>query len=370
MKARPVVLVLGPSREAISGVSTHVNALLDSGLAADFALEHFPVGSEGRQEGRLGRWWRLAAGPFSLGAAILRRGAVLVHINTSLNARAFWRDAAHLLVAKLCGARVLLQTHGGALREFAGRGLLAPAAHLVLRLADLVVVLSSVERSTLRELIPAQAVALVPNGVDCQAYRRQPRAPADPQAPLRLIYVGRLASGKGLAETIEALRLARAAGCAARLVITGSGPEEPHLRRQVRDAGLTHEVSFTGPAWGEHKARLLSLSDVMVLASYSEGMPYGLLEAMAAGVVPVATPVGAIPDMIRDAVHGALVAPRDAQAIARAVAGLAADRDALARMSAACSQRAATAYSIERLAGDFSALYRTMIGSWAASRAG
>ena len=55
---------------------------------------------------------------------------------------------------------------------------------------------------------------------------------------------------------------------------------------------------------------------MLLLPSYSEGLPYALLEAMAAGVVPVVTPVGAIPDVVTDGEHGLLVPPRDAEAIA------------------------------------------------------
>ncbi|MGQ0547633.1 MAG: glycosyltransferase family 4 protein [Betaproteobacteria bacterium] len=370
MRARPVVLVLGPGRAAISGVSTHVNALLGSGLGAEFALEHFQVGSEGRREGALERCWRLAASPFALAAAIVRRRAALVHVNTSLNARAFWRDAAYLLVAKLCGARVLFQTHGGTLGEFAAGRVSGPLVRALLRLPDAVAVLATAEREIYRRLVPTQAVAIIPNGVDCRAYRRHARRRADPRLPLRLLYMGRLAPRKGLAETIEALRLARAAGGAARLVIAGSGPEEARLRRQAADAGLGQEVSFVGPASGEHKARLLGDADVLVLASESEGMPYALLEAMACGVVPLATPVGAIPEMIHPGAHGVLVPPRDAPALARAIAGLAADRDALERMGAACRRRAAAAYSLERLAADFSAAYRSIGVAWAPSRIG
>ena len=112
---RPAVLLLGPSRDAISGVTTHVNALLDSRLAGEFALEHFQVGSEGRSESAPGRLLRFVASPVALAAAVLRRGAAVVHLNTSLNAKAWWRDLVYLLVAKACGARVVLQVHGGAL---------------------------------------------------------------------------------------------------------------------------------------------------------------------------------------------------------------------------------------------------------------
>jgi glycosyltransferase involved in cell wall biosynthesis len=247
---------------------------------------------------------------------------------------------------------VIYQVHGGSLKTFGSRFVRWSA-----RLPDVVVVLSNVERDLFRSAAPTQLVEALPNGIDCQPYQRYNRAAPDGQTPLRLIYVGRLAAGKGLLESIEGLRLARSRGIAARLVLAGTGPEEPRLRQYVREAGLTREVSFVGPAYGDHKARLLSQADVLLLPSYSEGLPYALLEAMAAGVVPVVTPVGAIPDVVADGEHGVLVQPRDANAIALAIEKMATDRVAITRMSAACRKRIAAAYSIDRVAKDFSELY-------------
>ena len=354
---RPVVLLLGPSREALSGVTTHVNCLFGSRLVSRFDLVHFQVGSEGRNEGPLGRVPRMLVSPFTLAAAILRTNAEVVHINTSLNAKAYWRDLAYLMVAKLCGARVLYQVHGGRLDEFAPRGLFAAFVAATLRAADAVVVLSRAQLEVFRSRLGGHAVEVVPNGIDCAPYAHYNRAAPEPAQPLRLIYIGRLAPGKGLMETIEAMRIARLRGVAARLVLAGSGPEEARLRKHVRDAGLSREVAFVGPAWGTHKAQLLSQADVFLLASYSEGLPYSLLEAMAAGVVPIVTPVGAIPDLVEEGEHGLFVAPRDAEPIAQAIARLAGDRAALARMSAACRACITGGYSLERVARDFSQLY-------------
>jgi glycosyltransferase involved in cell wall biosynthesis len=354
---RPVVLLLGPSREAISGVTTHLNCLLGSRLASRFELVHFQVGSEGRNEGAAGRLARLLASPFTLAATILRLNAGLVHINSSLNAKAYWRDLAYLLVARLCGASVLYQVHGGRLDEFAPRGLAAAFVSASLRLADAVVVLSRAQLAVFRQRLSGHAVDVVANGIDCAPYMRCNRAAPEPAQPLRIIYIGRLAPGKGLVETIEAMRIVRLRGVSARLVLAGSGPEEARLRRHAREAGLLREVAFVGPAWGAHKAELLSQADVLVLASYAEGLPYSLLEAMAAGVVPIVTPVGAIPDVVTEGEQGVFVAPRDADAIAQAIARLAADRAALARMSAAGRACVSAGYSLERVARDFSRLY-------------
>jgi len=355
---RPVVLVLGPSREAISGVSTHLNLLFGCALARQFSLAHFQVGSEGRAETRLRRAARLAASPFLLASEILRRGAQVVHLNTSLDARAYWRDLAYLVVARLCGARVVYQVHGGALpREFFRSRLLTCLLRAALRWPDVVVVLARIELHAYQEFVPGQTVVMLPHGIDGAPYAaRAPRLPT-PRAPLELIYLGRLAPRKGLPETLEALRLARARGVSARLVIAGSGPEEWSLRQQARTLQLGEQVSFVGPAYGDDKAKLLAKADVMLLPSYSEGLPYSLLEAMAAGVVPLATPVGAMPDVVLDGVHGTLVPPANPCAIADALVAFDGDRAGLVRMSAACRSRVAGAYSIGRVAADFADLY-------------
>ena len=359
MKAvRPVVLLLGPSREAVSGVSTHLNLLLESNRGGEYELAHFQVGSEGRDEGAGRRWLRLAASPLLLALAILRERASIVHLNTSLNPRAYWRDLAYLLVAKACGTRVVYQVHGGELpQRFLGAGFGAEFLRATLKLPDAIVVLASEELSAYRAFVPRQTVAMLPNGIDCTPYVRMTRVCTHPTRPLELLYLGRIAPGKGLYEALEGLSLARARGVCARLVVAGGGPERLRLERYATELGVADHVWFPGPVAGARKARLFRNADAIVLPSYSEGLPYALLEGMAAGAPPIATPVGAIADVVVDGIHGVLVPPRDPDAIAAAIARLAADRAALARMSAACRARIASAYSIERLAGDLGSLY-------------
>jgi len=356
---KPVVLVLGPHRTALSGVSAHVNTLLASPLAEEFALVHFQVGSEGRNEGAVGRLLRLLASPFALALAIAARGAAIVHLNTSLDPRAFWRDAVYLLVARACGARVVFQVHGGALpREFCrGRAWLVALVRAALRLADAVVVLARSELDAYREFVPDRYVVSIPNAIDGARFAALARRRSEPGSTLRLAYVGRLARGKGLDELLQGLKLARAQGARARLAIAGSGPEEQRLRRLAEQCGLGGDAVFVGPVRGERKLALLAAADVAVLPSYSEGLPVALLEGMAAGLPVIAAAVGAIPDVVTDGVHGVLIAPRDAQAVARAIARLAADRGLVARMGAAARARVTDAYSVPQFAARFGRLY-------------
>ena len=355
---RPVVLLLGPHRGAVSGVSTHLRLLLASPLADAFTLVHHQVGSEGRAEGRLRRLLRIAFSPLALAAAILRHGAALVHINTSLNPRAYWRDLVYLGVAKLCGAKVICQVHGGALpRAFARSAGGAALLRAVLQLPDALLVLARAELIAYRAFVPAQQVMLVPNGIDCAPYAALRRAPAGPGAALRLAYVGRLAREKGLVETLRALKLALAQGARVRLVIAGSGPEEAQLRRFAAELGLARDVRFAGTLSWAGRLALLAQSDVLVLASYGEGLPYALLEGMAAGAAVIVTRAGAMPDVVTDGEHGFLVPRRDVPALSRAIVRLAADRALLARMGAACRERIAARYSLERPCGELARLY-------------
>jgi glycosyltransferase involved in cell wall biosynthesis len=108
----------------------------------------------------------------------------------------------------------------------------------------------------------------------------------------------------------------------------------------------------------------------MMLPSYGEGLPYALLEAMAAGIPVIATSVGAIPDVVSEGIHGCLVPPRDGKAIAEALAMLAADRERLSWMSRACRRRIRAAFSIERLAAEFALHYAQLCGNAAIAGAG
>ncbi|MHB1516458.1 MAG: glycosyltransferase family 4 protein, partial [Acidiferrobacteraceae bacterium] len=119
------------------------------------------------------------------------------------------------------------------------------------------------------------------------------------------------------------------------------------------------EVMFLGKVFGEAKNRLWLDSDVFVFPTYNpEGLPYALLEAMAAGCVPVICPVAAIPDVMQDGVHGLFVPPKDPEALARALIFLDRQRDELARMARAARERISQYYLIDRLVRDLMGIYR------------
>ena len=355
----PLVLLLGPALAAVSGVSTHLNLLLASCLGQRFRLQHFQVGSEGRQESSARRIGRLLFSPLVLAATILARRVAIVHLNTSLNRRAYWRDLAYMAVARICGARVVYQVHGGDLpAQFAGNSrLLRALLRATLRLPEAIVVLARCEFQAYRNFLPGGNIKRLPNAIDSAPYTRLKERKRRARSTLQLLYIGRLAREKGIYEALHGLHLALAQGVAAHLIIAGSGPDEVGLRQFAGHLRLQEAVAFVGPVFGESKLKWLLKSDVLLLPSYAEGLPYALLEGMAAGLPVIATRVGAIPDVVTEGIHGAFVGQRDAIGIGRAIKKLADDPASMARMSAACRKRVAIRYSVDGLAGGFTRLY-------------
>jgi glycosyltransferase involved in cell wall biosynthesis len=131
------------------------------------------------------------------------------------------------------------------------------------------------------------------------------------------------------------------------------------LRNAASRAGIDHCVRFLGSVFGDAKWNLWQESDVFTFPTWhKEGLPYALLEAMAAGCVPITTAVGAIPDVIQDGVHGQIMPVKNPAALAAAIASLAQDRQRLAKMANACRKRVADSYSITRLSATIGKLYR------------
>lgn len=354
------VVVLSPSLEAVSGVSTHARMLFASELARDYELLHFQVGGEGRRETALQKLVRFTLSPFHLAFLLLSSGAELVHLNASLDPKAYWRDLVYSIVARLLGRRVVSQIHGGAMPEdfFRGNVLLTWILRRFLVSSDAVSVLSSAELAAYRKFDPRIRVHLVPNAIDAADLAGRTRT-CNTDNPLKLVYVGRLVRTKGLFEIIEAMMELKRAGREFRLCIAGEGPDQAALIAASKNAGLEDCIEFPGNVFGAEKWRLWLDSDVFVFPTYhKEGLPYSLLEAMAAGCVPVTTPVAAIPDVMRDREHGLFVPIKDASALALAVAALDDDRAGLFRMAEAARRRALEHYTVARLGDDFRKLYQ------------
>ena len=362
---RPAIVMLAPSLTAVSGVSTHTNLLFNSAVAEDFRFVHFQAGSEGRKESKTQKLIRLLASPFQLAATIVRHRAPIVHINTAMDPKAYWRDIWYVAVARLLRCKVVLQIHGGRLpEEFFGHSkLLSALLHRVLVACHAVVMISEIERRAYREFAPAARIEMIPNAIPVEGLLDADSNKAQHAGPLNIGYLGRLVASKGVPEIIEAVRLLRDWAIPVRLSIAGSGPIEASLREAAAKAQLSDRIVFRGALFGADKNAFWSEIDLFVFPTYhKEGLPYSLLESMAAAAIPVISPMGGIPDVMQDGVHGLFVPPRDPTALADLIARLDRDRTSIVQMATAARQRICEHYTIARLGREFRCLYLDLQG--------
>jgi len=356
------VLLLGPALTAVSGVSTHVNHLLESPLSGHFGLRHFQVGSEGRNESRAGVAVRMLTSPFALAACLVRLHPRIVHLNTSFVPRGYWRDVIYLAVAKALRRKVVYQIHGGAQPAdlFARSTALTKLLRRVLSWPDVIVVLSQSDLAAYQAFAPRVRLVRIANAVPIyDADLRTERYRAD--RPLEIVYLGRLAADKGIFESIEAVGILRDRGIEVRLTLVGSGNAASAALRAIAAAGLGERIKLLPPIFGAAKQQVWQQAHVFAFPSQREGLPYSLLEAMSAGAVPVVSAVGAIPDVMQHEVHGLFVPTRNPHALADALERLAHDRVLLHRLAVASRARIVEQYSVMRLAEDFATVYASLL---------
>ena len=182
--------------------------------------------------------------------------------------------------------------------------------------------------------LPDDRVELVRNGVDTTRFAPGDPGPARAQlglpADCRLVAgVGRLVRSKGFHLMARALRKLDAR---VHFALIGEGPEREVLEATA-PPGRLHLLGSRSP---DDVALLLRAADVLVLASASEGWPNVVTEALASGLPVVATPVGAVPEMLGSPLVGALVRAEDPDALGREVErvlGMPRDIEAITRWS-------------------------------------
>jgi glycosyltransferase involved in cell wall biosynthesis len=218
---------------------------------------------------------------------------------------------------------------------------------------DVFVAYGATMYETLRRRLPHRldSILHLPYGIPLPARGRAP-APG----PLRLLFAGRLEHGqKGVFDLPEIDRRLAALGVAVTWTVVGEGPDGAALR--ARWTGPS-PVRWLGARPNAFVIALLAAHDVFVLPTRSEGFPVALLEAMAAGLVPVVSDIASgVPEVVTSGRTGCLPAVGDAAGFAAAIAGLARDRERLERMSAAARREVSERFDVRLRVAAYQDLY-------------
>lgn len=388
-RRRRRVLIIGPTPPPYQGMAVFTEMLLRSPvLGAAYEVLHLDTADRrgldnmGRLD--LGNVLLALRHAWELAWLVARHRPDVVYVEVSQNEWAYLRDAVFIGVARALGARVVTHLHGSHFREFYETA--RPPFRWVVRRSSRwlsgALVLGEGLRGIYEGLVPAERVRVAPNGIADPfpegapertgsrgrgaEHRRndsighagstaqgEQAGPAQAR-PLTVAYLGALFRPKGFIELLRAAALLRDEEPELRFVFAGpwvSDEERAEATELVAREGLGSIVSFPGVVSGEAKRDFLREADIFVFPGIqAEGLPLVILEAMAASLPVVSTPVGAIPDAVIDGETGLIVPPGDPAALAAAIRRLASDASLRERMGRAGRERFLAKFTDQRCA--------------------
>ena len=245
----------------------------------------------------------------------------VLHVNLSKKGSTYRKIALCAFATKF-GLPYIIHLHSGAYRDYwsrAGRALSRQIGRMFAN-ASRIIVLGSVWRDFVIRQDPAlcSRVVVLPNATPVP-----PKARISERGPVRILFLGQLGKNKGVPQLVAALgKLSGLPNWRATLAGDGS---IALTRQALALLSLSDRVEVCGWIGATAVADLLARSDILVLPSFNENLPMSVIEGMAAGLAVVATPVGAVEDIIIPEKTGLLVPPGDVEALAEAIRRLITD---------------------------------------------
>jgi len=288
-------------------------------------------------------------------AALVRNERVAV-----IHTHEFTANAYGSLMGQILGVPVVATVHGKS--YYADRLKRRMAYRYVSRVSRMVAVSEDLKRFIVRRAgVAEHRVSVVYNGVDASEPPPAERSSAI-RAELRLDgyehvigAVGSLYPVKGHIHLIRALPEILRASPRTLLLLVGEGELEQTLKAEAAKLRLGEHVRFLG--FRSDVPALLSLLDVFVLPSLSEGLSMALLEAMAAGKPVVVTRVGGNPEVVIDGDTGFLIDAESPESISHRVLQLLSDKAQAARMGERGRRRAHERFSFRATVDQYQRYY-------------
>lgn len=251
----------------------------------------------------------------TLWSCIWNRHLKIVHIHGAANA-SFYRCKIFIKLAKKAGKNVILHEHAADFVEFYNNNNNKQDIVDTINLCDCLIVLSNSWKDFFISIgIPNDKIQVLNNIVSPPILNKVIKM----DQRLHLMYMGEISNRKGAFDLLKAISDNRDYFQDKLLLRMGGNEVDGDIKGYIREHGLGDFVSYEGWIAGQKKIDCLNWEDVYILPSYNEGLPIAILEAMAYAHPVISTPVGGIPEVVKNGQNGMLVKPGDTQNIAEAI---------------------------------------------------
>lgn len=385
------VLFFAPIPPPYSGPESVTEMLLHSDLGKNFRISYIRANfnSVNASKGKLNRNNLLAA--FRLFPALARRMISdrpnILYTIISQNRLGVLRNAVVVTLANMFGVKIILHSHGGNFRSYYQNSSYWDRliAKYVCKKCHTFIVLANSLKDQFREVLPGgYRVRTVYNAVDAGklfprvgSYDKlvRVRFRGTDKRQLVVLFMGYHSANKGYYDLMAAIPGVLKTCPFVKFVSAGETVKRDSFKiydnnpavnaqkkRELVDIGLqrTHAV---GTVHGEEKSKLFLEAAVFVLPSYSEGMPIVVLEAMAAGLPVVTTPVGAISELFHDGSNGFLVSPGKPEEISKTLITLLTNEPLREKMGRINYEQARLKFNVKNMAYEMYSVFKDVINT-------
>lgn len=275
----------------------------------------------------------------------------LVHIHLA----AVNRKMPFVAITKIFRKKLIVHLHFPGAESTLYDKRLSPRYKWCMKKADVVIALSNTWKKLIEETYHIHNIRVIYN--PCPSVNRELSEKTDKY----ILYAGTVDHRKGYDDMIEAFAKVHTLCSGWRLVFAGNGEIE-RGKRMASELGIGDKCEFLGWVSGTEKEKAFQNASAYCLSSYAEGFPMGVLDAWAYGLPVITTPVGGLPDVLKDGFNALVNQPGDIDALAENFKKIANDdvRHAIARESLKLADGIFSAKEINRQLGK---LYEELTGS-------
>ncbi len=318
-----LVLIMGKLPPPYIGPAIATKVLLNSEVWEGYSIIHLDTGSSGSLDdigsSNIKKIRRLILSYVRLCRILFEKNLDLVLAPVSQSTFGFLKDSIYILLLIVTKTRYIVQVRGSEFGIWYGSRpyMLRIYIKFVVGNAAAGLVLSESLKNIFNGLICGSQVYVAPNGMDYALKNERALG-----AVMHVLTIANIVPRKGVEDVIVAISMLQKKYSRNIRYVCGGGWASSSFKSEIMEIIVTTgvDISLAGIVAGAKKDELLENSDIYIFAPRKpEGMPWSIIEAMAAGLPIITTDMGAISDCVVHNINGIIVLPGDPQAIANAV---------------------------------------------------